>query len=803
MPYTLVFWTSLAMGLTVLLPPGISAEPAHRQLEAVPFTAVKVRDAFWAPRLQINREKSLPHNFKWCEETGRFSNFAKAAGLVEGKFEGIYFNDSDVYKVLEGASYSLADHPDPELDRMTDDVIAKIAAAQRPNGYLNTYYTLVEPGKEWTDCGVKHELYCAGHLIEGAVAHFRATGKRTLLDVAIKFADHIHELFGPGKKVDVPGHEELELALVKLYEVTGEPRYFELSQFFLNARGNPAGRARLYGEYCQDHRPVAEQQEIVGHAVRAMYLYAGVADVAAYSGDAKWIAAMNRLWDDVVGHKLYITGGIGARHEGEAFGNAYELPNESAYCETCAAIGLALWAHRLNLLHGDAQFADVLERVIYNGVLSGIGMDGEHFFYVNPLAADGNHHRQPFYPCACCPTNVVRFLPSLPGYIYATSGDSIYVNLYVAGEGEIKFQDMTVSLRQETRYPWDGQIRLTVKPQHERTFDLHLRIPQWCSQAQLTVNGSVVASRPNEKGYVVLHRTWQAGDQVELHLPMEVQRIEAHPLVVADAGRVALQRGPLVYCFEAVDNDGHISNIVLDHDPKFEIEPQADLLGGITLIRAQARGERQITAIPYYAWDHREPGAMLVWVRQDGKLRAPQVDDPSWKGRLYRVLDPTTLGPSQPPELSDLLTPSASHCWTRDSLAALADGREPKSSHDETIPRFTWWDHRGTSEWVQVDAPVPVTVRGVEVYWFDDQPRGGGCRVPRSWKLLYRQGDTWTEVANPSPYGTARDQYNRTTFDEVTTTGLRIVVVLQPDVSGGILEWEWGVEGRGALTQGR
>ena len=300
--------------------PTWSADPPHRKLKAVPFTDVKVRDGFWAPRLQTNREKSLPHNFRWCEETRRFANFAVAAGLEQGKFEGIYFNDSDVYKVLEGASYSLADHPDPVLDKMTDEVIGKIAAAQRPSGYLNTYYTLVEPGNEWTDCGVKHEMYCAGHLIEAAVAHFRATGKRTLLDVAIKFADYLDSMFGPGKRTDVPGHEELELALVKLYELTGEERYLKLSQFYLQARGNPANRPKLYGEYCQDHRPVAEQTEIVGHAVRAMYLYSGVADVAAYTGDEQFVAAMKRLWDDVVGHKMYVTGGVGARHEGEAFG---------------------------------------------------------------------------------------------------------------------------------------------------------------------------------------------------------------------------------------------------------------------------------------------------------------------------------------------------------------------------------------------------------------------------------------------------------------------------------------------------
>lgn len=778
------------VALCLHLSPTWSADPPHRKLKAVPFTDVKVRDSFWAPRLQTNREKSLPHNFKWCEETHRFANFAVAAGLEQGKFEGIYFNDSDVYKVLEGAAYSLADHPDPVLDKMTDEVISKIAAAQRPSGYLNTYYTLVEPGKEWTDCGVKHEMYCAGHLIEAAVAHFRATGKRNLLDVAIKFADYLDNLFGPGKRTDVPGHEELELALVKLYELTGEERYLKLSQFYLQARGNPANRPGLYGEYCQDHCPVADQTEIVGHAVRAMYLYSGVADVAAYTGDEPFVAAMKRLWDDVVGHKMYITGGVGARHEGESFGAPYELPNDSAYCETCAAIGLALWAHRLNLLHADAQYADVLERVIYNGVLSGIGMDGEHFFYVNPLAADGSHHRQPFYPCACCPTNVVRFLPSLPGYLYATSQDGIVVNLYAAGEATAHYDNMQVGLRQETEYPWEGRVRLTVSPPAEKKFTLRLRIPQWCHGATWKVNGQAATHSQLESGYAVITRTWKPGDVVELELPMEVERIEAHPQVAADAGRVAVQRGPLVYCFEGVDNGNRVANIVLDRDPQFRVERQDKLLGGIRTIQARSRGGREVTAVPYFAWDHREPGPMQVWVRQDGKPREPAAADANWNGLLYRPLDASTLGPSEPPQLSDLLSPSASHCWQRDSVAALMDGREPKSSHDESLPRFTWWDHQGTSEWVQYDLEKPLTVSAVSVYWFDDRPQGG-CRVPASWKVFYNmQNNDWREVTGASEYGTVLDQYNRTSFDPVTTTGLRIVVQLAPGSSGGILEWK-------------
>ena len=519
---------------------GLADEPSHRRLSAVPFTAVNFADAFWAPRLETNRQKSLPHNFQWCEQTGRIANFAKAGGLAQGKFEGIYFNDSDVYKVLEGASYALAQHADPALDRTVDDVIAKIAAAQGEDGYLNTYFTLVKPNDRWTDLPSKHELYCAGHLFEAAAAHFRATGKRTLLDVAVRFADCIDGIFGPGKRYGVPGHEEIELGLVKLYQVTGQKRYLDLARFFLDVRGDSSKR-KIAGPYCQDHVPVRQQSEVVGHAVRAMYLYAGVADMAAYTGDQGFVDAMHRIWQDVAQRKMYVTGGIGARHQGEAFGDPYELPNATAYCETCAAIGLALWSHRMNLMHADAQYADVLERVLYNGVLSGIDMDGKHFFYVNPLSSAGNHHRQPFYPCACCPTNVVRLVPSLPGYVYAQDGQSIYVNLYVAGSGQVPLGDAKIKITQQTRYPWDGAVKLTVDPGEPRAFTIRLRIPGWCRDATVAVNGQPVASPTIEKGYACLERPWKPGDTIELGLPMPVDRIEAHP---AGRGRPGSGRDP-------------------------------------------------------------------------------------------------------------------------------------------------------------------------------------------------------------------------------------------------------------------
>ncbi len=783
----LLTWTfvlSFAMAVTAA-----ADEPKHPKLSAVPFTDVKVQDAFWAPRIQINREKSLPHNFQWCEQTGRFSNFAKAAGLVEGKFEGIYFNDSDVYKVLEGASYSLADHPDPKLEKMVDDVIAKIAAAQFDNGYLNSYYTLVEPDKKWTNCRVMHELYCAGHLIEGAVAHYRATGKRTLLDVAIKFADRIDARFGPDKVYDVPGHEELELALVKLFQVTGDRRYMKLSQFFLDIRGDKSKR-ELYGEYCQDHLPVRQQSEIVGHAVRAMYLYAGVADVAGYTGDQAYIEAMGRLWESVVMRKMYITGGIGVQHHGEGFSGDYNLPNADAYAETCAAIGLALWAHRLNLMHGDSQYADVLERALYNGILSGIGLDGKHFFYVNPLASSGGHHRQPFFPCACCPSNVVRFVPSLPGYVYAQGKDGVYVNLYVAGTGKITTPIGTeVTIEQETRYPWDGKVRLVMKMEEPTDFPMWLRIPDWCQGATLAVNGQQRKKLLIRNGYARACRLWKDGDVIELNLPMPVQRIEAHPLVKADTGRVALQRGPIVYCFEGVDN-GRVNNIMLPHDPKFSIEHRDDLLGGVTVIKCTNRDARELTAVPYHAWDHRDAGGMIVWVRQDGKSRTPDVEDANWDGKLYRPLDPTTLGPSIPLTLMELAVPSASHGHALDAIGALNDQIEPRDSCDHDIPRFTWWDHRGTKEWAQYDFESPQKVSAVELYWFDDERRQAHCRTPQSWRLLYKEGDQWKPVEGASQFDTELDKFNRVTFTPIETTALRVEVQLKPEFSGGIMEWK-------------
>ncbi len=612
--------------------PTAGADAALPALEPVPFTAVRVEDAFWAPRIETNRSKTLPHNIRTCESTGRIANFDVASGRAQGKFQGIYFNDSDVYKMLEGAAYALAGHPDPSLDRELDEIIARIAAAQRPDGYLNTYYTLVEPGKRWTDLPAKHELYCAGHLFEAAVAHFQATGKRSLLDVACRYADHIDSVFGPEKLHGVSGHEEVELALVKLHRATGERRYLELARFFLDERGRDCGR-KLYGEYCQDHLPVREQSDIVGHAVRAMYLYSGVADMARLTGDRGFIDAMDRVWRNVVEKKMYITGGIGPSAQNEGFTVDYDLPNDSAYAETCASIGMALWNHRLLLLHGDGRFGDVMERVMYNGILSGVSLGGDRFFYVNPLASRGRHHRQPWFDCACCPTNVVRFLPSLGGYAYARTDDSIWVNLYIAGRAKVSLGTGEVALTQETRYPWSGKVRLEVNPGRPAEFTLALRIPGWCRAFTAAVNGEAADPSQVRRGFLPLRREWKAGDAVDLSLEMEARRTEAHPQVKDDCGKVALERGPLVYCLEGTDHPAPVRRISLPREAKLEVEERPSLLGGVVVVRgtgvtadrtdwdestlyreANPPKPVPIVAIPYYAWANRAVGPMTVWV---------------------------------------------------------------------------------------------------------------------------------------------------------------------------------------------
>jgi DUF1680 family protein len=654
--------SNLAFGLPPASAAGVipgRPMPGHKDypLTPVPFTAVQVRDAFWLPRMETNRRVTLKTTFKKCEETGRIDNFAKAGGLMTGDFKGMVYDDSDVFKVIEGAAYSLAMHPDPEVDGYLDGVIAKIAAAQEPDGYLYTARRLLAPekmpaqsGKErWVNEKDSHELYNAGHLYEAAVAHFQTTGKKSLLDVATRNADLIRREFMPGKCQNPPGHEGIEIGLCKLYRATGERKYLELAKFLIDVRGRPETH-KLYGAHYQDHQPVVEQDEAVGHAVRAAYLYSGMADVAALTGDESYLKAIDGIWENVVFKRLYLTGGIGASRGGEAFGKNYELPNKSAYNETCAAIANALWNYRMFLLNGDARYLDVLERIIYNGFLAGVALAGDRFFYPNPLASDRGYERSAWFDCSCCPVNVVRFMPSIGGYVYAARDTDVFVNLFIGGTGEVRLGKQVVKITQQTNYPWDGRVRMTIDPGVPGEFALNIRIPGWAlgkpvpgdlytypdqprDPVGLKVNGKDAALNLS-KGFAPIKRQWRQGDIVELSLPMPIRRVLAHDAVNDNAGRVALERGPVVYCLEGADND-HVFSLVLPDDAKLVTEHRDDLLGGITVIKGDARlavkdedGKTGTTptsmlAIPYYAWCNRAPNEMNVWIARTAEKAQP------------------------------------------------------------------------------------------------------------------------------------------------------------------------------------
>ncbi|HEU0006044.1 MAG TPA: beta-L-arabinofuranosidase domain-containing protein [Terriglobia bacterium] len=630
---------------------------------------VRVDDKFWTPRVEINRTRSLEHQYEELIKTGRIANFEIAAGTRKGEFQGRYYNDSDVYKWIEAASYSLAAHPDAKLDARIDEVIIKIGAAQQKDGYLHTFIQLLHPDEKWANLARYHEDYCAGHLIEAAIAHHEATGKRNLLAIAVKFADHIDSIFGPGKRDGTSGHQEIELALVKLYRTTGEKRYLRLAGFFLDQRGQkPSYFEREYRSrktesqratyqrfikgpdvfdtsYCQDHLPVRQQSEVVGHAVRAMYMYSGMADVAYETGDQSLVDALTRLHHNVTLKRMYVTGGIGPSRHNEGFTRDYDLPNDSAYQETCASVGMILWNYRMLKLTGDGQYADVLEQSLYNAFLAGVSLSGDTFFYANPLYCSavntriqGEEHisnrRQGWFTTACCPPNVSRLLPSLGKYLYSQSPDAVWVNLYVGSNINAELAGgRKVTLRQTNNYPWDGNIRLEVGVDSPQEFGIHLRIPGWARNPQVRINGNPVASEI-VAGYLELKRRWANGDRVELTLPMEAERLEANPEVPQDLGKVALRRGPLVYCLEQADNDGDIDQMVLPVGSRLESRFEPGVLNGVTVITGQAKLFRspswsdqlyrpavattpeqvKFRAIPYYAWANRQEGKMAVWI---------------------------------------------------------------------------------------------------------------------------------------------------------------------------------------------
>ena len=627
----------------------VKPENGGYPISPVQFTSVKVTDAFWGQRLKASREVTIPLAFSKCEETGRYENFVKAAHPSdEYEVGGYSFDDTDVYKTIEGASYVLQTYPDKKLEAYIDSVLTIVAAAQEPDGYLYTARTMnPEHPHGWAGEHrwekveeLSHEFYNLGHMIEGAVAHYRATGKRNFLDIAIRYADCVCREVGdgPGQVVRVPGHQIAEMALCKLYLVTGDRKYLDQAKFFLDYRG----KTRQREEYNQSHLPILEQDEAVGHAVRAAYMYSGIADVAALTGDKAYIEAIDRIWENIVGKKMYITGGIGSTNMGEAFGANYELPNLSAYCETCAAIGSVYVNHRMFLLHGDSKYYDVLERTLYNGLLSGVSLQGDGFFYPNPLESDGRHKRQPWFGCACCPSNICRFIPSVPGYVYALKDDDLYVNLYMSNTMTQKVKGKDVTLRQETSYPWNGDVDIFIDRNAAKTFSVKLRIPGWVrgevvpgdlySYAdgktlgyKVMVNGEEVSAEL-DKGYFTITRNWKKGDKVSLHLDMEPRIVTANEKVEADRGRVAVERGPVVYCAEWPDNNFSVRSVLMGPDPGM-VASHGDILGypieKISTIAQAVSYDRtgrlvvkdvKLTLIPYYAWCHRGSGEMAVWL---------------------------------------------------------------------------------------------------------------------------------------------------------------------------------------------
>ncbi len=774
-------------------------------IQEVSFTQVHLNDGFWSPRIEVNRTVSIPSAFHECEVNGRFDNFALAAGLIQGEHKGDFsFDDTDPYKVIEGASYSLAVHYDARLDHYLDSVINIIALAQEPDGYLTTCVTNKCTRlsgwwgtHKWEKIN-SHELYNSGHLIESAVAHYRATGKKNFLNVAIKNADLVCKTFGPGEgQIHRPGgHPIIEMALCKLYKVTGDKKYLEGAKYFVEETGRCTDGHKP-SEYSQDHMPILQQQEIVGHAVRAGYLYSGVADVAALTGDKTYFEALERIWENMSSKKLFITGGIGSRPQGEGFGPNYELNNHTAYCETCAAIANVYWNYRMFLATGESKYIDVCERALYNNVLSGVSLSGDKFFYDNPLESDGEHERQKWFGCACCPGNITRFVASVPGYIYAQQGKDILVNLYAQGKARIG----KIELEQTTDYPWDGKIRIKVT-KGSGNFAIKLRIPSWLKTSptnnnlytyqdkaktySVSVNGQ--ALYPENHDYITLSRKWKKGDVIELDFPMDVRRIVANDNAEDDRNKVAFERGPIVFCLEGCDQaDKIVFNKYILNSTLVTARYEAGLLNGIVVLEGKANElqpdgevkEVNFRAIPYSTWNNRGNEQMEIWVANTPSAAvATPLPTIASKAQTF-----CNRGPIQndAPETAPV-----------DSWAGGANDQwEPKRSSDTSKPYHYWWLKRGSTEAITYQFDKEYEVSNVQVYWLDFDHYDGNFRVPESWSLYYKDAvGEWKEVVSHTPYGVEKDCYNSVDFAPVKTTGLKILAKLRKGESGGVIEWK-------------
>jgi len=795
-----------------------ASQPQIKQLTQIPFTNVHFTDNFWLPRMEINRTVSIPSAFKQCEINGRFDNFALAGGLIKGEHKGDFpFDDTDPYKIIEGASYSLAVKYDVKLDAYLDSVITLIAAAQEKDGYLTTCVTnnCTRLSGWWGHSHWEklnsHELYNSGHLYEAAVAHFQATGKRTLLNVALKNADLVCTIFGPneGQKHVPSGHPIVEMALVKLYKITQNKKYLETARYFIDEAGRGTNGHKL-SPYSQDHKPILQQDEIVGHAVRAGYLFSGVTDVAALQQDEQLFAAVNRIWENMAGKKLYLTGGIGSRAQGEGFGPNYELNNFNNYCETCASIANVYWNERMFLATGDAKYIDVLERTLYNGVISGVSLSGDKFFYDNPLASDGGNARAPWFGCACCPGNITRFMASVPGYVYAVDKNSAYINLYVAGNSKLKLANNEVQLIQKTNYPWNGDVEISVNPAKSGKFTLNLRIPGWAKnkpvptnlysyadgltpQVSILVNGKA-ATNISTFGYCVVNRNWKSGDKISIHFDMPVRRVQTNEQVNYDKRLLAMERGPIVYGIEGIDQKHpFVFNISIPKNTHIQSHFEKDLLNGVEILDGNCtiterdsvsgqlkQSQSTFRAIPYSTWNNRGNSQWVVWTPTNA---------------AQAIAKPQSTIASRAQQVGG---------W------GMNDQFEPTSSADINTPYHYWWLKTGTDEEVAYAFDKEEQVSSVEVYWLAFDHYDVSYKAPASWKLLYKSGETWKEVEATSAYGTELDKYNKLAFKTIKTNGLKIVASLQkgkattkptesgPQLvetrdkaySGGIIEWK-------------
>lgn len=772
--------------MTTLIALAVLSQQDFKKLEPVPFTSVTIRDRFWQPRQETNRKATVEHCLKMLEEAGNFLVFQLARDGKRDGYKGLLFTDSDMYKTLEGISYTLATHPDPVLDKRVDEVIALISSVQEQDGYINTWFQVTRPQDKWKNLRDWHELYCAGHMIEAAVAHKQATGKDNFLNVALKFANLIDQKFGPSGGEGYPGHPELELALTKLWKLTGDDKWFALSRKMIETRGthyfaqehgtSPDG---YDGTYWLDDVPIRDHRDIKGHAVRAAYLLSGAADVARETEDAGLIKMLDRVWRSATERRVYITGGIGPSNHNEGFTVDYDLPNLTAYQETCASVAMALWGHRMALLYGDAKYMEAVEKALYNGVLSGVSLDGRGFFYVNPLASLGNHARTQWFQCACCPPNVLRTIASLGGYAYATSSDSLYVNLFVGGSLKTKVGSQQVEIDCATDFPWNDSVAYDFKTAGR--YAVRLRNPDWSMRTSITVNG--VKQQPTvEKGYFVLSRAWAKGDRLEIDFEMPVLQMEAHPSVEDDRGMAVVQRGPIVYCAEQVDNSVQVDAMVVPRGAKFVTSYQPGLLGGTVTVTAEVealqptaweegalyrpiqRSERTTaTFVPYALWANRGRGKMVTWT--------PTVQPPA------RI-----LSPEQRAKVSMSFVSGNAQPW------AINDGVEPKSSGEQPRALAHFWPHKGGEEWIQYTWDKPLSIIGVDVYWFDDTGRGE-CRLPTSWKLQALIDGAWKDVElKEAPI--AMDKWSSVTFSATTTTALRLIVRQRDGWASGVHEWK-------------